>query len=167
MRNKLLTLLACAFTGFVLFQAASCLKPPDYDEAPTIEFVSWSKNTVFEDSTFVVNGTEVTASDSLLLVFKFTDGDGDLGPLDQNDPATNIYLTDNRDQSVKEYQMPRLTPDGSIKAISGEITVAITSFACQPNNGEDQFHYTVQIKDRAGNLSNTFDTPPITIDCQQ
>ncbi len=45
----------------------SCKKPPDYSDAPEIEFSSISNNGQFE------------YQDSITIVFKFKDGDGDLG----------------------------------------------------------------------------------------
>jgi hypothetical protein len=143
------------------------LKPPDYEDTPSITFKSLSKSTVFEDSTVEVNDTmTITYSDSLLITLAFTDGDGDLGPTDPDDAEVNIFLTDSRDGSVKPYVMPLLTPDGSVRAISGEITIAVTSFACQPGVDENKFRYSIKIKDRAGHESNSVEPEEITSDCQ-
>lgn len=150
------SLYAFVLTAAMLY-ITSCLKPPDYDESPTITFKSLSKTEVQEDS--------INVSDSLQLTFSFTDGDGDLGALNNLDSTLNIFLTDSRDNSIKEYQIPTLTPDGSVKAISGDITITIKSFACQPGFDTDPFTYAVKIKDRAGHESNTIQTDQITIDC--
>ena len=152
-KNALVVMLLTGACGFW-----SCLKPPEYPVAPTIEFLSWSKTTVKEDS--------VDVTDSLQLVLSFTDGDGDLGAASEDDTTLNVFLIDSRDNSVKTYQMPRLTPEGSVKAISGEVTITISSFACRPGYEEDAFTYKVKVTDRAGNPSNEVQTEPITIDCQ-
>jgi hypothetical protein len=140
--------------GLVYSSFNSCIKPPDYGEVPVIEYKSISADTVNENT------------DSLIIVFSFTDGDGDVGPTDDQDSTINLFLIDSRDNSIKEYQLPNITPGGNVKAISGEVTVKVESFACQPGNEFDQMTYTIQIKDRAGHLSNTINTDPITIDCQ-
>jgi len=144
-------------TAATVFFIASCLKPPNYDAAPTITFKSISKTTVNEDSSGV--------SDSLQLVFSFTDGDGDLGAASDNDTTNNVFLTDSRDNSVKPYHMPRLTPEGSVKAISGDVTINIGSFACRPGFENDPFTYKIVVKDRAGHESNAVQSEQITIDC--
>jgi len=130
---------------------SSCIKPPQYSVTPHIDFKSFSKNVVKENT------------DSLLLVFSFTDGDGDLGPINTSDTTLDIFLTDSRDNSIKRYQMPNITPEGNIKAISGDVTIAISPFATRAGHTTDQLSYTIQIRDRSGHLSNTTQTSQITI----
>jgi len=132
----------------------SCIKPPDYGDTPTIEFLSMSKSTVVE------------GTDTVEIYFKFTDGDGDLGPLNDQDSTINLFLIDSRDNTAKPYQLPNLTPGGNIKAISGEVTVKVRSFACRAGYENDEIRYTIYVKDRSGNQSNTIQTDPIIIDCQ-
>ncbi len=139
------------FIGVVLI--TSCIKPPNYSDTPSITFVRFSKSSI------------KAFSDSIQLVFTFTDGDGDIGPLNKNDTTLNLFLTDSRDNSVKKYQLPNITPSGSVKAISGEVTVTIGPFACKAGVDTDQLTYTIRIKDRAGHMSNSVTTSPLTLDC--
>lgn len=132
----------------------ACINPPDYGAVPVIEYKSISKQNVSE------------GQDTLIITFSFTDGDGDLGPASQMDTMLNIFLTDSRDQSVKTYQMPNLTPPGNVKAISGDIAITISPFTCMAGVAQDQLSYTIKVKDRAGNLSNSIQTEQIFIQCQ-
>ncbi len=131
----------------------SCIKPPDYSKVPSITFMRFS------------NPTVQAFSDSVQLVLSFTDGDGDIGPLSDNDTTLNLFLTDSRDNSVKKYQLPNITPSGSVKAISGEITVTIGPFACKAGVDTDQLTYSIRVKDRSGNLSNAAVTSALNIIC--
>lgn len=141
----------------------SCVKPPDYPVEPIIEFVSFSKTSI---------GQNV---DTTLLTIYFTDGDGDLGEQD-NSPTTNIILTDTRiGQGFKEYyKVPFIPKQGVGNGISGEIYISLTQCCvpttgvpCQPNPGQmpEDIVYTMQLSDRAGNLSNIITLPPLTIIC--
>jgi hypothetical protein len=143
------------FILFILISAlwTSCIKPPDYSDVPSITFLRFNKTSV------------QAFTDSAQLVFSFTDGDGDIGPVSSNDTTLNLFLTDSRDNSVKKYQLPNITPSGSVKAISGEVTVTIGPFACKAGVDTDQLTYTIRIKDRAGHLSNAAVTTPLSIDC--
>lgn len=59
---------------------ASCFKPPEYSNTPIIEFESVS----------FVDVSNPSDPDSLILVVRFKDGDGDLG-LDANDPNDTLF----------------------------------------------------------------------------
>lgn len=69
-----------AFAGFIALFLLSCFDPPEYSNIPTIEF---------EDVTFV-DVSNASDPDSLILVVRFKDGDGDLG-LDANDPTDTLF----------------------------------------------------------------------------
>jgi hypothetical protein len=145
-------LLGCVALAALLTK--SCIKPPDYSEIPEITYTSISKSTVNE------------GNDTVRIVFSFTDGDGDIGPINELDSTSNILITDSRDNSTKPFQTQFLTPGGNVKAISGEIAVSLYAFACSAGVTEDQVTYTVRLKDRAGHVSNAISTEPITINCQ-
>src|SRR5687767_10623774 len=133
-------LFASGLVSICIALMTSCLKPPDYDEVPVIEFVSLSKS--------VVQEATLTSTDSLLLTFSFTDGDGNLGASDDQDTMSNVFLTDSRDNSTKFYQVPNLTPEGNVKAISGEVSIAIGPFTCSAGVDSDVVVYTIVVKDR-------------------
>lgn len=151
----------------------SCVKPPDYAATPEIEFIGLNKDTIIQGSP--------NNDDELQISFSFKDGDGDLG-LESSKP---IVLTDMRDGSQQwAFGFDALPELGAANGISGEITVIIhTGFSgvcciyeiddqvspCgQPSLVEpvDTLIYSIQLTDRAGNVSNTIQTPPIFVLCQ-
>ena len=150
-----------------------CVKPPNYPDEPVIEFMGLSKN--------VMRQTPLGA-DTVLVMFNFTDGNGDLGS-QNNEP--NIFIEDGRDSFPKDpYAIPYIEPQGAGNGISGMITIALPTTCCiYPDvNGIkfppcdttknapqslDTVFYRIYIKDRAGNISNKITTDPITLICRQ
>jgi hypothetical protein len=153
--------------GFALF---SCVQPPEYPIEPEIEYIG------FNTLTFPQGGPNVP-SDTLVLRFSFTDGDGDIG---FDDSTIDIFLTDSRTGFEEIRKLPVIPEEGVGNGISGEITLRFpnqpTQICCliegeQGCNGpiegapSDTFSYRVQIKDRAGNLSNVIQTETVTLVC--
>jgi hypothetical protein len=143
-----------------------CATPPNYPDEPVITFKSISRNYLKQNSN--------SLADSLLLVFSFTDGDGDLGSND----SVGIYIKDGRDGFEKPpYKIPYINPQGTGNGISGEISIRLNTTCCTFDNGYppcsvipnvpyDTLTYQVYIRDRAGNKSNQIETPPILLYCQ-
>ncbi len=147
-----------------------CTEPPDYPDEPRIEFLSVNKNQVRQ-------GSATAISDTLIITFSFTDGDGDLGS-----DSTNFFIRDSRDNSLIPNRIFPLPKQGTGNGVSGEITVRIPSKVAGPNIccifpdrrvcqtdprfPRDTFSYLIEIKDRAGNLSNQIRTPTLTILCE-
>ena len=81
----------------------------------------------------------------------------------------NIFLIDSRSGSVTPGAFPIIPAQGNVDDISGTISYLLQggSIGCLPFNTSplDTLVYTIQIKDRAGNLSNLFEAPPIIIGC--
>ncbi len=144
----------------LLFSA--CKKPEKFSEIPAIEFVS------LEPSEDVSDGTDVC------LIFKFQDGDGDIG-LDEYDTQApfdtssiyyyNCFITYFEKQngefvevetpSTLNMRIPRLS-DNTPESISGEIMLNL--FANNPFSPYDTICYELFIVDRALNHSNTITT---------
>ena len=130
----------------------SACKKKDKTEStttPQITFVSISPSTAVE----YVN--------SITISFSYDDLDGDLG---QNDPnVTNLFITDSRNSVTYNYRISQLAPDGSSIHIKGNLNAVIKSTAITDNSVSQQVTYSLYIKDRAGNTSNTITTDAITI----
>ncbi len=150
-----------------------CVKPPNYPNEPIIEFTSLSKNVMRQSQ---------LGPDSLVVTISFTDGDGDLGS-QNNEP--NIYILDGRDSFPKDpYAIPYIELQGAGNGISGTISFVLPTTCCiypdlngikfppcdtsknAPQNLDTVF-YSIYIKDRAGHVSNTIETGPITLICRQ
>lgn len=145
-----------------------CVKPPDYPDEPVIKFTSISKTTMKQLP---------LGPDSVLISFEFTDGDGDLGSI--NDEP-NIYIQDGRDEfNLPPNQLPYIPPQGAGNGISGLISIVVPSSCCIYNDPGgfalvcedapilfDTLTYVIWIKDQAGHESNKIETPPIGLICK-
>ena len=145
----------------VLMLLVSCRKPEKFPIVPAIEFVSLEANDV-------ESGTDVC------LIFKFQDGDGDIG-LDEKDTQSpfdtssvyyyNCFITYFEKQngtfvevelpSTLNMRIPRLSYN-TPESISGEI--ALDLYANNPFSPYDTIRYELYIVDRALHHSNTITT---------
>jgi len=144
-------MLRLLIAGSLLLFLASCLNPPNYSEIPEISFDSLN-------ATFVKVG-----QDSITFFIGFTDGDGDLG----SEEVPNLFFLDSRTGKIDSNKIPNITPEGTIKAVSGTIAFNQSSFTCSPPEGRefDTLFYTIYVEDRAGHKSNEVVTPQIILDC--
>ena len=164
---KALPISLFSFMSTILIIA--CVNPPDYPDTPVIKYLGINKIQVNQDIPSLPD-------DTLSIRFSFTDGDGDLSIED----STDVFLYDSRFPSlVNQYKIPTIPLDGTGNGIRGEITVKIRNnnqgicciengFPCPTNatNAIDTFSYEIQIRDRAGNLSNRIRTETIDIICR-
>lgn len=149
----------------IIFQ--NCISPPYFPDEPVIEFDSLSKTTMKQTP---------LGSDSILIKFNFTDGDGDLG----SNGEPNIFIIDGRDGFNKPpYQIPYIEKLGAGNGISGTIAILVPNTCCihiSPDQDTsacqyvpisyDTLTYLISIKDRAGHESNQIETPPIGLICK-
>lgn len=152
---------------FLLVLTFGCVTPPEYPIVPAIEYLRMTKDTLPRGS----------MSDSTLVTLSFTDGDGDIG---RKDTVSDIFITDNRDGNVTPGRIPFVPELGASNGIKGEISVVIDNSCCifpppdtlydgcfdvLPQHPYDAVIYSIYIKDRKGNMSNTVELPPIYIRC--
>ncbi|SEQ69619.1 hypothetical protein [Neolewinella agarilytica] len=146
---------------------AACVNPPDFPSEPVITYEGMNKSQIYQ----FTNGP----LDSIRIQFSFTDGDGDLSQIDSD--SIDIFLTDSRLGIQTPFSIPLIPTEGTGNGISGDIFITVvntTGICCIFNNRlciadesfpVDTFSYAIQIKDRAGNLSNEIRTDPIEILC--
>lgn len=116
---------------------------------PQIEFVSISPSSAVE----YVN--------SITISFSYDDLDGDLG---ENDPnVTNLFVTDSRNNVTYNYRISQLAPDGANIHIQGNLNTVIKNTAITDGSSSQSVTYSLYLKDRAGNQSNTITTSEITV----
>ncbi len=156
-------LIALLFTLLV----GSCIQPPNYPDIPEIFNAQLLKTVLFQ-------GSPSAPRDTLILTFEFRDGDGDLSfPSDSID----VILTESRFGLTFPQRLPYITEEGVGNGISGVITIrqslrenGICCIANQQNCtteiAQDTFSYLIQIRDRAGNMSNQLRTETITLLCE-
>ncbi len=155
-------IISCLFIG--------CSTPPEYPNEPVINFLRMNKQSIAQ-------GNQNAQPDTLKITFGFTDGDGNLS---SESDSMDVFLSDSRDGFVTTFKLPLLPTQGVGNGISGEITVKIPNTPFQicctfPNNADacfpndefptDEFYFNIQLRDRAGNLSNIIETTTITVLC--
>jgi len=149
----------------LMFVAQSCITPPEYPDEPVLTFVDFQKDTVIQ------------SKDTNVITIAFTDGDGDLGAV-STDTTFNLFLTDLRIGVSFPYKIPFIPSQGIGNGISGEIEITLNptdiccvlvDLPCFPQVGaaNEVVVYEVQVEDRAGNLSEPLQLPPIHMICDR
>ncbi len=155
MKNLLL------LSAFSILLVIACVKPPEYPVVPEIQFLNVSKSAIQQNA------------DTTNITFSFTDGDGDIGLADNN-PNTNVTLTDTRTGFQEFFKIPFIPQQGVASGISGEVTLTVLATCClnsnpicQPTPGAnpEEIIYTIQVRDEAGNDSNLIEVSPIMLIC--
>lgn len=93
--------------------------------------------------------------------FAYKDADGDLG--DPDPDMNTLEVKDARLNTADFYHVPPITPDGATVSVQGEIEVELNALFLLGNGDQETTTYTLRIRDRAGNWSNSITTPAITI----
>ena len=63
--------------------------------------------------------------DSLIVVFKFEDGDGDIGRTDQ-EPENNVFFIDERTGTLDNtFGIPEIPQEGAGNGVEGEIRILL------------------------------------------
>lgn len=134
----------------LIVAVSSCKKKKEESTTtPRIEFVSISPSSAVE----YVN--------SITITFSYDDLDGDLG---ENDPnVTNLFITDSRNGVMYSYRISQLSPDGSNIHIRGNLNAVLKNTVITDGSSSQQVTYSLYLKDRAGNISNTITTSAITV----
>ena len=127
----------------------SCEKEQVISDTPIIEFKSISPATVQE------------YSDDIIITISYSDGNGDLG--ENNPDIHNLFVEDNRNGIVYQFRIPHLAPDNNSIAIEGDFNITINGSGITDESSSQQVNYSIYVKDRAGNKSNTITTSNITI----
>jgi hypothetical protein len=151
----------------ILVWFSACVNAPDFSDIPEIEFISLSDGTM-EQGFF--------ETDSVLLVFSFTDGDGDIG-IESTDPGQDIFIIDNRTGNIYDrFKTPFVPLQGVNNGIQGEVRIKLFTTCCifpeemPPCTASDEFpsndlSFDIYMIDRAGNESNRITTPMIQLLC--
>jgi len=137
---------------------ASCAKKPGrYANEPYIEYKGRWPDSIRSGS----------GEDTVFISFRFTDGDADLGN-DASSGNYDIFATDSRDATLYSYLFPNI-PDqirNPEKGMEGTCTFYILAafLTLRPDHPDaDTVSFSIYIKDRAGNQSNTIQTDPVYI----
>jgi hypothetical protein len=133
----------------VLALTGGCKNEDALDVVPVIEFVA-------------ISATEVTNfSNAVSITVRYTDADGDLGSPDPDERT--VRVKDARLPGYDEYHLPPLTPDLMPLDISGTFSLQLNPLFILGNGVEETTTFSIQLRDRSGNWSNTITTPQVRI----
>ena len=149
---------------------SSCANSEIYPPHPQVVDVYFNKDTV--------NAMHLNNAESFVINIDFQDGDGDIGSTEA-EPESNVFVTDGRNNNFYEYTVPFDLQSPSVnKSISGTIHLSVENACCTPITGIpclpppnavyntfDSVRYSVYIKDRSGNVSNSFTSQPLYLLC--
>jgi hypothetical protein len=121
----------------------------ELDPKPVIQTVSVSPQTL------------TALKDTLNIVVRYTDGDGDLG--DDRPNYYSVFVTDLRNGVVHRFRLQRLVPQGhGPLPITGQLRVMIGGIPVESRQ-EEKAVFELYIRDRTGQESNRIQTPELTI----
>ena len=149
MNRYLQTITFCLLAFLITLSCCKKEDEPVLDPVPAITLASIAPTTVkqFEDS--------------ILLLIEYEDGDGDLGFVHRDSLA--LQIKDKRLTEPDFYYVPALAPVESEISIQGIIEVVIPNTFLLGSGGIETTDYTLKMKDRSGNWSNTVVSPEITV----
>lgn len=101
-------------------------------------------------------------TDSLLFVISYIDGNGDLG--DYEPDTLSLWITDERFPLTEKFHIIPLAPQGASIVISGELKVILDHIILKDQSAiSETANFTIKLKDRAGNWSNSITAGPVTV----
>lgn len=137
------------FLILLLLSLTSCEKEEALDPVPSIEFKS-------------ISASEVENFNNQLVVkIAYQDEDGDLG--EQDPDSYSLRIRDARLNDFDWYHIPPLTPDNEALNIEGEFEIELNALFLLGNGDQESTTLSFQLRDRAGNWSNTVQSPLILI----
>jgi len=142
----------------------ACYKKPEYSIIPTLKFERFDRpNDIF------------TLGETGNLVLSFTDGDGDLGKLNNQDSSSRVIYRNQRDTNFfttdNYYVIPVIPKKGTTNAIDGTIEIKLSTalfnsyeaYFVSKGITVDTFTFKMYITDRANHISNIVTTPPVVV----
>lgn len=127
----------------------SCKKEEEKPQSPTLVYKSISNTEVF------------SFENNLKVVFSYEDFQGDLGTTDPDE--LTLFVKDARLSTPDMYHIPPMTPELQELHIKGNYEVELSTLFLLGNGASETTKFSIQLRDRAGNLSNTIETDIVTI----
>jgi hypothetical protein len=127
----------------------ACKKDEPDPVAPILTYVSTSDTQV------------ESFNNQVRVVFSYEDFQGDLGNEDPD--ILSLRIKDARLQNPDLYHIPPMTPNNEELRIKGNYEVVLNTIFLLGNGASETTKFSIQVRDRAGNWSNTIETSVITI----
>ncbi len=157
--------LRMSFAMSLLMTLCACPRPHPYPDTPELKFIALSKDTMKQG---------FLNTDSVIVYFSFTDGDGDIGD-EPGDSIPDLMLKDLRTNTIEFFKLP-LVKSTTSGPISAEASVRIYNSCCIYDDGTPPctpmsdtltqvLIYELFLRDQAGNISEAISLPPIHLIC--
>lgn len=109
-----------------------------------------------------ISSTEVVQFDNqVILTIGYKDSEGDLGEMDPDN--NSLKVKDSRLDNPDWYHVPPITPDGQALITEGQFSVELSPLFILGNGSEEFASFSIQIRDRNGNWSNTITSDQVLI----
>ncbi len=139
-----------AFILFCLsFWACNKQDGPTFPKTPKISLKGISHDTIRE------------YEDVLTISINYEDGDGDIGFADPD--MNSIFIRDSRLTKFDGFYVGTIAPEGSSVPIQGTLHVEFPSLFLFGSADQESTRFFVYLRDRAGNVSDTLETPRVWI----
>ena len=127
----------------------SCQKEEEDLSIPEIAFVS-------------ISSTQVVEFDNAVsIVISYSDSQGDLGEIDPDNHS--LKVKDSRLDNPDWFHIPPITPDQQNLITHGEFSIELPPLFILGNGNQENVTFSIQLRDRNGNWSNTIETPEVII----
>lgn len=100
-------------------------------------------------------------TDSLVIYVRYEDGDGDLGEI--NPDINSLEVQDQRFQKADAYFIPPQAPTDKQLRIEGRLAIRLRNLFLLGTGNSETTAFRIRLRDRAGNWSNSINTPNIAI----
>ena len=128
---------------------SSCKKEEEINRIPEIEFQTISATTV------------LSFENAVVITIRYMDENGDIGYVDPDEYA--LRIKDARLSDFDWYHIPPLTPELEELDIEGTFSVTLDPLFILGSSEQESTSFSLQLRDREGNWSNTIETPAVTI----
>lgn len=138
-----------SFSLLALLLLMGCKKEKDFPETPQLNVREFSR----------------ISNNALVWRIGFTDGDGDFGVRNDNDPDNfilSIFSIENGVSTEKDatnYRIPVIEDVATDNGVEGEFKLSIDNLDLFLIDGIDSIYYRGYAEDRKGNRSNTIESP--------
>lgn len=99
--------------------------------------------------------------DVLTISINYQDGDGDIGFADPD--MNSIFIRDARLTKFDGFYVGTIAPEGTSIPIQGTLNVEFPSLFLFGTADQESTRFFVYLRDRAGNVSDTIETPRVWI----
>ncbi len=138
----------------VILVVSSCGKKEENTVNPPISDVP-------EVSIEKIEPMSIDQFESLHFEISYIDGDGDIGTEDADDHS--LEIVDQRDNIIHTFHVPPQSPGSGI-SISGVFAIELENvILLDQSNSSEEILFSVRLKDRAENWSNTVTSDPVTV----